>query len=161
MRHIPPLSLGQPNGAFAVSFGIGRRVNGRHKHVVSEHVFVLKLVGIVLLRPVIIERSVHAHSGFVGLACSSIKIGENAVTLTHRLAQLFKVAVFPDAAFQLGIVCGMRTEDGSINTELEPTLQEFGVIVATLMTAKVVSPIVIAHIAGIAGKEDFITEHAP
>ena len=55
----------------------------------------------------------------------------------------------------------MRTEDGSINTKLEPTLQEFGVIVATLMTAKVVSPIVIAHIAGIAGKEDFITEHAP
>ena len=152
--HIPPFFIlaGEPYHAAAIAVLL-RHVDGRHQHVVSKQILILVNVSVAILGIVIIEGTVYADARVVGLAGSCIEVGEKAVAQTHSLAQLLEIAVLPNAALQLAVVRGMRAKDRCVCTELQPAQEQFRIVVAALMTAQVMPPIVVEHIAGIAGEE--------
>ena len=160
-RDVPPLGAArEPHHATAVAVLL-RGVDGSDEHVIAEHILVLVDVGVAVLGIIIVEGAVHADAGVVSLACCGIEIWEELVAQADGFAQLGEVAVLPDAAFQPAVVRGVCTEDRCVGAELQPAQEEFRVVVASLMAAQVVSPIVVEDVAGIAGEEDFVAQSGP
>ena len=138
-----------PGGA--VGFCCGD--DGRDEDIVAKHILTFTAIGLVLLRPLVIERTADADTRVVGLAGSGVDIGHELIAQVTHIEQQREVVVFPDAALVACLAGSVSAEDGREGAILQPSQHQLGVLVAYLqVSANVVSPVAEAHVGGCGGE---------
>src|SRR5579872_1218046 len=116
-----PLSRWQPDMLSDQAAGfVGCRDDGRNQHLIAEDVFVLAGVGLVGLRPVVVERTEESDAGVVGPARLSVEVWLHRITQLKCRTQDRRVRfrVCPDASFGVGILSGVRAQNRAEDAEL-------------------------------------------
>ena len=136
---------------------------GRHDHVIAKHVFVLRRIGLLGFRPVVIKRTQESDAGVVGATGFGVDVGNKRVTkvklITHDVRVRFGIS--PDTSFRIGILGCVRAQDRTEGAELDPACVQLRIDRARHMAANVVTPVRIADVRCRGGEPRLKGERVP
>ena len=91
---------------------LGGSNHGRYQDVVAKHILLLSTVGLVLLRPLVVERTADADARIISLTGSGIDVGHELVAQVDTLQHGGEILVLPDAPLVACLTGTMGAEDG-------------------------------------------------
>ena len=154
-KEVKPDSFGKPDwGLRHTGLSVLRPGNGGNEHLGSEIVFIFQLIADVIFRLLPVKRAHQRLSIPAGIPVHGVQVGNHLVAQTQKFFH-GNSGIAPESPgfFGIKIVVGaVQTVNGRKDSKLHPSCRQFIVPASSHMSADVMTPPAVSHIAGIGCK---------